>query len=98
MIQIEYRGGFCCPVIICDECGRKITDYSSGSVEWTEDGKQIFHAHKSCDEALQRRYGFLLWEDLADHFHYLFRNIGLTPKAFREAGKRADETSKMLTV
>jgi hypothetical protein len=53
-LVIQDRNGRSCPVIVCDHCGRQISDARDGNYQWrlgmndTDFGSRIYFTHKHC--------------------------------------------------
>jgi hypothetical protein len=82
-LLIEHVNGEYRPIIVCDYCGKQISDAKHGSyvfgVSAPGERQAITFLHKSCDAALTedgRRAP--LWSPLAALPHYLMRNLNLS--------------------
>ncbi len=80
MIAIAKANGEYRPVILCDQCGERITDAANATVVCSSapEGKtaQLFHVHKGvCDDALAARVeGLFGSEELTTHLIELIKN------------------------
>jgi hypothetical protein len=60
MMQTESGAG---PIVVCDQCGKRIDDASEASYIWNESSYEpgslhdVYFVHSRCDEALQRQVG-----------------------------------------
>jgi len=96
MIRIQYKRGKYCPVFVCDQCGKPITDHASGievAPIQAAEGELLacYHVHQgTCDEAMERRLGAVCgWEDLGVHVARLLHNTKINGKVLRDSLHRA---------
>lgn len=85
MIEIREIDGRSCPLVICDSCGRPITE--TGIVAETKTGLRFYHKKAQspgCD-----RDDFLLWYELSYFLPWLCENAKVSPDDFEEAREQA---------
>jgi len=78
--RIEHHGGRCCPFLYCDECGKRIDDAGLAMAAWDPETRIVYHVHKRCLNAFERRMAgddWLWTEELAVHLYHLVRNLDL---------------------
>jgi hypothetical protein len=90
-LKIVDQGKYERPVIVCDHCGKAITDVRDGNYQWkaAKDGKltddPVYFTHKDCchafDQANPGMYGAMNLDCL---FVYLANSLKLDWKAARE--------------
>jgi len=85
MIAVRVLDGRSCPVIVCDTCGRPITDPGMAAVVWdmTQQGDRLpslVHkgaCHDALDHGIKGEGGFPGWAELSRWFVDLLHNSGL---------------------
>ncbi len=89
--KIVIKKDMACPVIICDHCGKEITDAKDGNCIWQEvstpkgraiDGRH-YYTHKKCNRMFMQQNGDpARWcsNDLDTHLIYLLNNLKWNPK------------------
>ena len=56
-IEIRREQGRDCPIVICDHCGKPITDARNGNCEWPVGGGPVSFTHKACCHAFDETHG-----------------------------------------
>lgn len=96
MIEIMYERGRHWPIVRCDACQERITDYHTACVMWDglADAATVFHAHKGCcvraiERAIRDVGGSDYWDNLDTPLSRLAYNLGLkSPKDFSHAAAK----------
>jgi hypothetical protein len=85
MISVIYSSDRFIPVIICDQCGERITDAKmAAAVSKSRDVQEgeelkVAHVHKgACQIAVEAQIGSTGWSEMMDHILHLCTNIGLS--------------------
>jgi hypothetical protein len=89
MIGNLRKDGTNAPMIVCDVCRERITDFQMGAAVFplgTPNGhiSPVLHAHKrtchdAADAQVREQGGTPGWDELRDHVRWLAANCGLTP-------------------
>lgn len=53
-IVIEIQGNLYCPVVVCDQCTRKINNAIDGNYEHGESGP-VYFTHKKCSDNFRQK-------------------------------------------
>jgi hypothetical protein len=84
MIEMHRIKGRYCPVILCDACRERITDYHRAHIlfDGAQEAGQVYHVHKgACNKAIERQIraagGADFWDSLDEHLYRLAFNVGL---------------------
>jgi hypothetical protein len=80
MIAVIPDGAINRVVLLCDGCGKEITDAADGMIAWDplHEGQgppwraHVLHKGRGCDT---RRYPY--WNDLPEALHYIETNVNL---------------------
>ena len=87
MIRIEHRELLDCPFLICDGCGRKITDADNAIVTWGESRVPRYLHKIKCDDRTDS-----CWIPLREHLAFLLHNSGLKTFTVRTELKKYRDT------
>src|SRR5262245_60102707 len=92
-LMIRPEGPLCCPVILCDHCGREIDDARQGNYQWTMSplapGRPValYFTHKACcrdfEQARPLPEGLWGWTPLECLPVYLANNLKVDRKKAR---------------
>jgi hypothetical protein len=83
MIQVQYKDGYFCPLVLCDHCGQQIADYKKANATWDESGV-VRHVHKGVCDGWPAR-GQAYWCPLEEHLFSLLYNTGAKTRRFKAA-------------
>ena len=62
-LVIHYNGPYAAPQIVCDHCGKMITDATDGNYQWPHEAlgegvtAPMFFTHKTCCHAFEQTHG-----------------------------------------